>query len=86
MARLHTPEQAFRAFRKVMRNYEIESEDHLKNLLFDYVDEKLLSGVYFDTLLDLYTAEYITEDTFDEASEGIYLYYGDLIEDFIRSL
>lgn len=84
MAKLLTPEQAKRAFRKEARKYEIESSEHLTTVLFDYMDDKLLAGTYFDTLLDLYTVGYLSEESFDEATEAIYLYYGDLITEFVN--
>lgn len=86
MNRLYTQEQVFRAFRKEMRKYQIQSIDQLKEVLFNYMDERFIHDTYLDILTDLYGEGYLTEDTFDEAIDALYLYYGDLVSEFIQEV
>ena len=83
MSKLYTEEQVFRAFRKEMRKHQIQSIDHLKDILFNLMDERFIYDSYLDTLTDLYSAGYLSEDAFDESVDGLYLYYGDLVSAFI---
>jgi hypothetical protein len=85
MRRLYTREQVYRAIRKQLVKYSsIREYDAVRSLLFDLMDEKFISNTYFDYLTDLLAEEYITEETFDDAFDAMYLYYGDLIEQFMK--
>jgi hypothetical protein len=84
MLRLYTAEQVYRAFRKELKQHQIHTIDQLRDILFDMMESRLMPQTYLDYLTDLYDSEYIDQDTFDDAFEAIYLYYGDLITSFIE--
>ncbi len=85
MRRLYTKQQVFRAIRKRLRDYPAVREyDAVRNLLFDLMEDKFLNDVYLDFVADLYNEDYINQEVFDEASDAMYMYYGDLIEQYLK--
>jgi hypothetical protein len=83
MGRLLTPEQTKRAFKKESLKHIITDQEQLKTVLFNYVDNKLINDVFIDTLVELYAAGYITDETLEDASDGMYMYYGDVVMDMV---
>lgn len=84
MRRIYTAEQVYRAFRKALKQHEIITINQLRNILFGVMEDHLFNDTYLDCLSDLYDAGYIDQDTFDEAFEAMYLYYGDLVTEFVE--
>lgn len=83
MGRLLTPEQTKRAFKKEALKHLITDKEQLKTVLFNYVDDKLISEVFLDTLVELYSAAYITDETLEDATDALYMYYGDLVFEMV---
>lgn len=83
MGRLLTPEQTKRAFKKEALKHLITDKEQLKTVLFDYVDDKLINDIFLDTLVELYAADYITDEVLDDATDAMYMYYGDLVLEMV---
>lgn len=86
MSRLYTPEQAKRAFRKEIRKREFKSLAASQDGLFDLLDDRFVPASYLDILSDLYGAGCLSEESFDEAYDAIYLYYGDILMEFLEEI
>lgn len=82
--RLLTKEQTFRAFRKTLRSYPDIHADQVEDVLWEYVDDKAINFVFLDILEELYEADYITTDEMEVVRDAMYLYYGDLVREFIE--
>jgi hypothetical protein len=82
--RLLTKEQTFRAFRKTLRGYPNIEADQVEDVLWEYVDETAINYVFLELLEDLYETDYITYDELEVVRDAMYLYYGDLVKQFIE--
>jgi hypothetical protein len=82
--RLLTKEQTFRAFRKSLRAYPDIQANQIEDVLWEYVDETAINYVFLELLEDLYEMDYITTDELEAVRDAMYLYYGDLVKEFIE--
>jgi len=87
MLRLYTKEQVFRAIRKHLKQHlNITNCDGQRELAFELMDDKLVNHIYLDLLVDFYSAGLIEEEEFDAAYDAMYLYYGDIIEEYFKEI